>query len=221
MVIQQTWKQCLTYKTVQLWCRKTRHFVTLISSLSWTKDAILHFTTDHKFLHFLSLSVVLFISNNVKYRLCICYSGHNQEWRWPWLLASGRAWISWTADSSLGILSPIFKYSFTEQLSVSSVWSGRGHCITTTRLGQVQVPGQHRSYFRTPDRHLTKKLRLWRPLKRGQSHHSTLLWTEWCYSILPGWVLSLIGGCASRIPGPVCSRGNAAPGGRQNVCFHQ
>ena len=48
----------------------------------------------------------------------------------------------------------------------ASVWSGRGHCITTTRLGQVLVPGQHRSYFRTPDRHLTK-LRLWRPFKRG------------------------------------------------------
>ena len=54
------------------------------------------------------------ISNNVKYRLRICYSGHNQEWRWPWLLASGHAWISWTADSSLGILSLIFKYSFTD-----------------------------------------------------------------------------------------------------------
>ena len=45
----------------------------------------------------------------------------------------------------------IFKYSFTEQLSVSRVWSSRGHCITTARLGQVLVPDQHRSYLQSQD----------------------------------------------------------------------
>ena len=73
----------------------------------------------------------------------------------------------------------------------------------------------------------TKKLKLWRPFKRGQRFHFPLCFKQhdansnYFICPLPGWVLSLIGGCASRIPGPVCSRGNSAPGGRQNVCFHQ
>ena len=115
----------------------------------------------------------------------------------------------------------IFKYSFTEQLSVSRVWSSRGHCITTTRLGQVLVPDQHRSYLQTPENHFTKKLRLWEGDKGDKVLTPLCFQLNDAYSILPGCVLSLIGGCASRIPGPVCSRGNSAPGGRQNVCFHQ
>ena len=53
-------------------------------------------------------------------------------------------------------------------MSVSRVWSSRGHCITTTRLGQVLVPDHHRSYLKSQDAEIeTLKTFKKRPNGRG------------------------------------------------------
>ena len=104
----------------------------------------------------------------------------------------------------------IFKYSFTEQLSVSRVWSGEDTASPP--------PDWARSWSQTNTgltySRKTEKLKLLRPFKRGQRFHFPLCFklhdanSNYFICPLPGWVLSLIGGCASRIPPLVCSRGS-------------